>query len=278
MYKKLAESVRKCRRIFVLTGAGLSAPSNIPTFRGEDGMWTTMATNGMEPTELLTKMMLDTNAKLIWNWFVGFNKLLNIAKPNEGHKALLKWQEHCKIKDIDFTLVTQNIDNFHSQLIRNSSILKPNLAHKEGTYEYGFTDGLIEIHGNASYMRCNEECSHGFYAMPKALDYDMVPRCKKCGKNMRPHTLMFDEVYRDDYYQSLAAVKRAHLADCMLIIGSELQTHLPNVMAYEHVYDNKLTIEINPRQVINCDGSNVVSISESCEKSLPALIGEITQN
>lgn len=278
MYQKLAASIRRCRRIFVLTGAGLSAPSNIPTFRGKNGMWTQSAANGMDPTELLTKATFDLDAKVIWNWLIDFRQVIAAAKPNEGHKAILKLQEHCKTKEIDFTLVTQNIDNFHSQLIRDSSILKPDLTSKEGTGKYGFTEGVIEIHGNAYYMRCDNERCHGLFDIPRTLSQDSVPICKKCGKEMRPHALMFDEKYRDDYYQSIKVANLAKRSDCMLIVGSELKTYLPQKIVYDHVHKNRLTIEINPRQVINWDGPNVSNIEESCEKSLPALVHEIMQD
>ncbi len=275
MIKEVAKRIRDCKHIYMLTGAGISAPSKVPTFRGTDGMWTNMQAKGMEPTELLTCSTFDVNPKFLWNWFVDFKAIMDRAQPNPAHLAILKLQEHCKTHGKEFTLVTQNIDNYHSLLVRQSKILHPRVVDKEGDREFGFTEGVMEIHGNANYMRCSSDRHSGIYRYPEGLQRDCVPVCPKCGSPMRPHVLLFDECYRQDFYKSNTASFRSENCDCMFVIGSELLTNLPRSIAYSHVSAGKLTVEINPRKVIDYTGNNLVHISESCDKSIPKLIDAI---
>ena len=275
MYKQLVSQIRKSRHIYVMTGAGISAPSKIPTFRGTDGMWTNMASAGKDPLELLTKRNFDYDPKILWNWFIGFKSLTLNAKPNAAHVAVLKLQEYCKSHNIKFTLVTQNVDGLHPLLIKNSPALRRSRRNK--SYP-GFTDGVLEIHGNADYMRCSDECDLHLHPYPNDIKEDEFPRCTICGGPMRPHTLLFDEFYREDLYRAETALKRAADTDCMIVIGSELMTHIPNRIVYDHATQGKLTIEVNPRKVINWDESNVHHVNESCEKVLPTIISELTSD
>ncbi len=104
----------------VLTGAGVSAASGIPTFRGQDGFWKKRKTYGgcEEPERILTKDFFKEHAEAVWEWHYDFYELQEKCKPNQGHHAILQFQEHCAQNGIECMLVTQNIDDYHGLLIK----------------------------------------------------------------------------------------------------------------------------------------------------------------
>ena len=172
-------------------------------------------------------------------------------------------------------MVTQNIDSFHPKLIKNSKIIKPKSNPKLGDPLYGFTEGVFEIHGNEDYMRCGDECHLKLYDYPKNIKKDEIPKCPKCRAPMKPHILLFDEIYREDLYRSESASEEALKSDCMIIVGTELATNLPSIIVYNHVYEDKFLIDINIRKVLDINSKNICYINESCEIALPKLINEV---
>jgi len=272
MYRRIAKRIVSANSIYVLTGAGISAPSNIPTFRGKGGLWTEQEAQGIDPSITLTRRMFDLDPTVLWDWLIDFISLVEKAKPNAAHYAILNLQEHCKRIGKKFTLATQNIDDFHPQLIKESLLLRPKKEFKEGESGFGFTEGVLEIHGNGNYMRCGNECSIKLFHYPKGLKKGQVPKCKQCGASMRPHILLFDEMYRQDLYALDTARNKGEESDCMFVIGSELATNLPSLLVYNHLLAEKFLIQVNPNKVIN---DNVTHIHESCELSLPKLIDAV---
>eukprot|EP00826_Nyctotherus_ovalis_P011335 TRINITY_DN12954_c0_g1_i1.p1 TRINITY_DN12954_c0_g1~~TRINITY_DN12954_c0_g1_i1.p1 ORF type:complete len:281 (-),score=58.16 TRINITY_DN12954_c0_g1_i1:53-895(-) len=275
MYREIARRIRSARSVYVLTGAGISAPSSIPTFRGKGGLWTEMDAQGTDPTITLTKRMFDIDPTVLWNWLIDFRAVVEKTRPNAAHYAILRLQEHCKRIGKEFTLVTQNIDNFHPQLIKESPLLRPNKKFREGENEFGFTEGVLEIHGNEDYIRCSDECNLKLFNYPKGLRKDEVPKCPKCGAPMRPHVLLFDEIYRQDLYALDTAYSKAAGSDCMLVVGSELATNLPSMLVYGHIQAERFLVEVNTKRVIEEEMENVKNVDESCEVSLPKLVEEV---
>lgn len=195
-------------KLMILTGAGLSAPSGLPTFRGKGGLWTDDKLSRAEyheeefdelngnPMDIVTQATLQENPKLQWNWHLKFFKDLTRCKPNVAHEAILKLQEQCQENNIEVMLVTQNVDDYHCQLIKKSRKLDTSAQNSsEGSVNFAFTPHVVEIHGNFKYMRCNGDCP-GFYLAPnhiKAYEKEEdIPRCSQCGKIMRHHCLFFD--------------------------------------------------------------------------------------
>jgi NAD-dependent deacetylase len=159
--KELAEVLRRANRVAVLTGAGISAESGIPTFRGEDGLW-----KKFRAEELATPEAFSRDPKLVWEWYDWRRGIIAQKKPNQAHKILARWEESFPA----FSLITQNIDGLHQ---------------KAGS------KNISELHGNIWKVRCTEEGTvTENYETPLK---EVPPRCPSCGALLRPHVVWFGE-------------------------------------------------------------------------------------
>ena len=156
---KLLARLRDATNVTVLTGAGISAESGVPTFRGKDGLW---QNHRME--ELATIQAFQKNPLLFWQFYSWRRKGLENIKPNLGHYALVDFERYFK----DFTLITQNVDNLH--IIAGSK-------------------KLIELHGNILRDRCSK-CNTLY---PAAAAVGAIPTCTKCDALLRPDVVLFGE-------------------------------------------------------------------------------------
>lgn len=159
--KALLDKLRTAHSIVVLTGAGASAESGIPTFRGQGGLW-----NEFRPEEWATAEAFQRDPKLVWEWYMWRRELVMNAQPNAGHFAL----RSIETKIDRFTLITQNVDGLH-QLSGSKSV--------------------IEIHGNILRSKCH---SCGAIVGNQGLDEDgQIPACD-CGGLIRPDVVWFGEL------------------------------------------------------------------------------------
>ncbi|MFC1829604.1 NAD-dependent deacetylase [Thermodesulfobacteriota bacterium] len=220
-------------QITVLTGAGISAESGIPTFRGPEGYWT-VGSREYHPQEMATFSMFMQKPDEVWRWYLYRIGVCKKAKPNPGHTALVEMEKHFQDR---FTLITQNVDNLH--LRAGSSF-----------------DKTFQIHGNIFYMRCARECAVKIYPIPEELigrgkddelsESDRVLlQCPDCGHSTRPHVLWFDEMYNEYYYKFQSALKAAEETDLLLIVGTSGATNLPNQVAWTVHSRNGTIIDIN---------------------------------
>ena len=223
-------------QITVLTGAGISAESGIPTFRGPEGYWTVGAKE-YHPQEMATYAMFNQQPDEVWKWYLYRLSVCRNAEPNSVHHALAEMEDLLHNR---FTLITQNVDGLHLRA-GNSP---------ERTYQ---------IHGNVFFMRCVNECQQQLYPLPLAL----FPRekdqalsiedkqhlsCPDCGAGTRPHVLWFDESYDEHYFKFESALAVAEKTDILIIAGTSGATSLPNHIA-NTVYQNGGTIiDINIEQ------------------------------
>lgn len=231
--KILAEFVQTKKQITVLTGAGISAESGIPTFRGHEGYWT-IGSMEYHPQEMATRSMFLQKPKEVWKWYLYRMKICSRAKPNPGHNALVKME---KLFQDRFILITQNVDGLH--LRAGNSLMR--------TYQ---------IHGNISYMRCSRECSSKIYPLPENLpgkekgeditkkEWQLL-KCPDCGKLTRPHVLWFDESYNEKYYHFHSSLEAAAKTELLLIVGTSGSTNLPNQVAWEVKNNNGIIVDIN---------------------------------
>lgn len=269
--KEIVKLLRGCRNLFVLTGSGISAPSQVPIYSGADGMWAKLSATGINPMLLLRKTTIRNEPAKVWAWVNNYRKIVLKAKPNAAHKALVRLQEHYVKNHMNFTLATQNLDGLHSLAIRESPIL----SKVSQELNPQTTQEMIELHGSVRQMSCNSECCSQLYPIPDTLTGTDFPKCPKCGAPMRPNMLLFDECYSEEFCRSTTAIDRGLSCGVMLVVGTELQAQLANAMVYDHVLNMKPLIEINTKQVIKSTDSNVFHMIEPCEKALPRLVDEL---
>lgn len=162
--EELLEKLRKATRVAVLTGAGISAESGVPTFRGKDGLW-----KKFRPEELANFDAFIRNPQLVWEWYQYRRRLISEVEPNPGHRALVELEKLLP----DFAVITQNVDGLHQ---------------RAGSRK------VIELHGNILRNRCIE-CGKVTYEVdfPK----DDVPHCE-CGGLIRPDVVWFGELLPEE--------------------------------------------------------------------------------
>ncbi|MEQ9366688.1 MAG: Sir2 family NAD-dependent protein deacetylase, partial [Leptospirales bacterium] len=155
----------------VLTGAGISAASGIPTFRGEEGYWVVGSRN-YQPREISTLSMFQERPLEVWKWFLFRRTMSTDARPNEGHHAIVELE---RIFGDRFRLITQNVDGLHQAA---------------GSSE----DRLLSIHGDLRHTRCGDLCTSDLYEfpdIPKQRGEDLTPaeierlKCPACGEFLR---------------------------------------------------------------------------------------------
>ena len=172
------------RSIVVLTGAGISAESGVPTFRGAGGLW-----RDYRPEDLATPEAFHADPRLVWEWYAWRRGLIAQARPNPGHDALAALERRVPA----FTLITQNVDGLHA------------LAGSRA---------ILEIHGNLWRTRCL-----GCRAVREdRAGFDRIPPLCPCGGLLRPDVVWFGESLPEDLVRrSLSAVDGC---DLMLVVGT----------------------------------------------------------
>src|SRR5215204_1307484 len=161
---ELRGRLRVARRVFVLTGAGVSAESGVPTFRGggQTAVW-----KGM-PFEVISSAgMVRSNLPEVWEWFDYRRGVLQSCRPNPAHETLARWQTRFS----QFTLATQNVDGLHTE---------------------AGSRGVLELHGNAWRARCLN-CGGREDVREKPVGV-RPPACRTCGGQMRPDVVLFGEM------------------------------------------------------------------------------------
>jgi NAD-dependent deacetylase len=207
---KLIELLRANVRTVALTGAGVSAESGVPTFRGNDGLW-----SKFDPTELASMNAFMRNPKLVWEWYLYRRDVIGEAEPNMGHKTLAIMEQHLS----DFTLVTQNVDNLHRR---------------------AGSQNVIELHGNIQRNKCRQ-C--GLPMDQIEIDPDDIPRCS-CGGQIRPDVVWFGELLPDEALAT--AIKMAEQSELFLSIGTSALVYPAADLPLLAKNNGAYLVEINP--------------------------------
>lgn len=177
--------LRAFRRVVVLTGAGVSVASGLPTYRGAAGLWT-------KDPALADALRAGADPRLVWRALASMRTTLAAARPNAAHEALAAFERNVTAKGGVFTLVTQNIDGLHQ---RAGSV------------------NVVEYHGALRRSRCT---SCALPPFEDATAGDEPPPCPQCGQPLRPDVVLFDEMI--GAHEEVAA-KRA-LRDCDLFLAA----------------------------------------------------------
>ena len=262
--KNLQDIIQGTGRITILTGAGISAESGIPTFRGPEGYWT-VGSKEYHPQEMATYRMFIQYPDEVWQWYLYRVGVCGKAEPNSGHFALVEMEKIFKNR---FTLITQNVDNLH---LRAGNRLK-------NTYQ---------IHGNVFFMRCANECTAQISPIPKKLtgrtkhqaitkkDRDLL-RCSHCGSRTRPHVLWFDEMYNEHHYRYRSSLHVAGETELLIVVGTSGATNLPNQIVWEVKNHGGMIIDINieenPFSYLALKSRRGLFIKQPSSKALPSIL------
>jgi NAD-dependent deacetylase len=197
-------------RIAVLTGAGISADSGVPTFRGVDGLW-----RNFRAEDLATPEAFERDPRLVWEWYNWRREILATKKPNAAHHALVRLEERTQ----QFHLITQNVDGLHR------------LAGSQK---------LSELHGNIWKVRCT---SCRLVIDNRDVPLSLLPHCHTCGGLLRPHIVWFGEALDD---QVLAKCFRAvESCDVMVIVGTSGLVYPAAMLMPAGQANGAFVIEIN---------------------------------
>lgn len=231
--ERLKQAFETAEHVTVMTGAGISAESGIPTFRGPEGYWT-VGSQSYHPQEMATFRMFSMVPLEVWQWYCYRRSVCLNAEPNPGHLALVEMEQ---LLGDRFTLITQNVDGLHLRAGNSEA----------RTYQ---------IHGNLNYMRCSEECTTELLPIPefiptypvtKEYDKELLEslRCPTCGKRMRPHVLWFDESYDEAFFRFESSLRTANQTDLLIIVGTSGATNLPNHVVNVVLTNGGLVVDLN---------------------------------
>lgn len=229
--ERLTEFYHKTRKLTVLTGAGLSADSGIPTFRGKEGLWTVGSVNFV-PEDMGTFEMFTNQPLEVWKFFLYRFNLCFPALPNPGHYAIKELEDLFPGR---FQLITQNVDGLH---------------FKAGSSR----EAAYCIHGTLEQSRCGRECSSDFYPYPN-IPFEKgqeltdaaieLLKCPKCGNFLRPHVLWFDEMYNEKYYKLNSSLRAAKETGLLLIAGTSGATNLPRRIVESALSRGSIVVDLN---------------------------------
>jgi NAD-dependent deacetylase len=182
---EVKDRLQRARAVVVLTGAGVSADSGVPTFRGKDGLW-----RNFRAEDLATPEAFSRDPRTIWEWYDWRRGLLATKHPNPAHYALAELEGRYE----RFALITQNVDGLHST---------------------AGSKALVELHGNIWKVRCT---GCGRVSTNRDVPLTLLPYCGECAGLLRPHIVWFGESLNpDDLTQSQNALLHC---DLLLIVGT----------------------------------------------------------
>jgi NAD-dependent deacetylase len=214
MLEQLAAQFRPAARITVLTGAGVSAASGVPTFRGPDGLWKKHRAESLATAEAFRK-----DPELVWEWYAWRRQVLSTKSPNRGHEVLAAWSHRYR----NFRLITQNVDGLH---------------------ERAGTENMIRFHGSIWEVLCWNNCSRS----PKRWRDDTVPfkqippQCPYCDGIVRPGVVWFGEgIDRDVLERSAGTLD----CDLFLTIGTSSVVYPAAQLVHEAKNRGAYTVEVN---------------------------------
>lgn len=196
-------------KVVVLTGAGVSAESGVPTFRGNDGLW-----KSHRPEDLARPDAFAMNPELVWEFYNWRRELIGKCEPNPAHRALVEMERHIP----NFLLITQNVDGLHAQA---------------GSRK------LIEMHGSLWQVRCTT-CSH---AREDRSELPAMPECPACGHLLRPGVVWFGEPLIPGVLK--VAIAQISSADVFISVGTSNMVQ-PAASFYQLAKDHgAVTVEVN---------------------------------
>jgi NAD-dependent deacetylase len=209
--KDLISTLNNATSVCVLTGAGISAESGVPTFRGEEGLW-----KKFRPEELANVNAFIRNPELVWEWYAYRRKLIQNVKPNPAHYGLVALERRVT----NFALITQNVDNLHRR---------------------AGSKNVLELHGNIERSYCMQ--CHAFAPEDAVEELSGVPRCIKCGGLVRPDVVWFGEMLPPEVFAK--AESAARQCDIFFSIGTSAVVFPAASLPYVALEHGAFVVEMN---------------------------------
>ncbi len=252
-------------RILVLTGAGVSAESGIPTFRGKDGYW-----KNLDPTKLATPEAFVRDPQLVWDWYRERRHRIRNARPNPAHEAIARLAQHAQ----EFLLVTQNVDDLHA---------------RAGIPQ----EKMVQIHGDIFVTRCSrcdwraELCDAETKrlrhqaglaaARPSTEDQqaqDGLPTCPNCAALMRPGVVWFGEQLPRNELGRVENFLDGGACNAVIVAGTTATFGYIIDWALRSSRDGGELIEVNPEET-PLSRFATRSVREPAAIALPRIVDEL---
>ena len=249
------EILSKAQKVCVLSGAGVSAESGVPTFRGEDGLW-----KNYRAEELATPHAFRRDPRLVWEWYDWRRGLIRDCKPNPGHEALA----YLALGSRSVSIVTQNVDGLHEAAARAAAGAQdPSPALP------------MEVHGSIFRVKC-VSCS---YQIPhrdpiNASSLESLPRCPVCRSLLRPAVVWFGESLDSQLLSE--AFRAAQEASVCIVAGTSALVHPAASVPLATLEGGGKIVEVNPTPT-PLTGSSTVSLRGASGEVLPLLVQGLIQ-
>jgi NAD-dependent deacetylase len=228
-------------RVFVITGAGVSAESGIPTFRGTDGYW-----RNLDPAKLATPEAFARDPKLVWEWYQERRRRIRAAQPNAAHQAIVKLAQHA----YEFLLVTQNVDDLHAR----AGLPK---------------EKMVQIHGDIFVTQCSR-CDFA----SKEKEEDDVPRCPRCEGLMRPGVVWFGEQLPRDELRRVENYLEDGSCDFVMVAGTTAAFGYIIDWSLRAIASDGELVEVNPEETPLSQFATQ-RVREPAALALPRIVDEL---
>jgi NAD-dependent deacetylase len=244
-------------RILVLTGAGVSAESGVPTFRGSEGLW-----RDFRPEELATPSAFARDPRLVWEWYDWRRRRVQQCRPNAAHRALaeLSFERGSGVR-----VVTQNVDGLHAVAVQDLMTSRGSSSNVSSAVE------PIELHGSLFRVRCIACGRRRPHADPvDASSRQSLPHCDECGALLRPDVVWFGEPLDDAVLG--AAVECARRANLCLVVGTSAVVQPAASLAMVTKRSGGEVLEVNPEATPLTPFADV-SIRATAVEAVPDIVG-----
>jgi NAD-dependent deacetylase len=236
--RHLASRIKGARRLTIMTGAGVSAASGIPTFRGPQGLW-----RQFRPEDLATPEAFARDPQVVWEWYAWRREQIAACQPNAAHEVIAHWA-----KEVGAFVITQNVDDLHLR---------------------AGTPSLIRLHGSIWELSCASRCAAG--ARPwrdeRVPLSPCPPRCPHCGGLARPAVVWFGESLD---HATLDAALQATACDVFLTVGTSSVVYPAAGLVHEAQRRGAFTAEIN-LEATPASSAVDLAIQGAAEQILPLL-------
>jgi NAD-dependent deacetylase len=229
-------------RVAVLSGAGISAESGVPTFRDDkNGLWASF-----DPYELSSTQGWNRNPERVWGWYLWRHYLVADVEPNDGHRAIAAWQDQAEV-----SVITQNVDDLH---------------------ERAGSTPVHHLHGSLFEFRC-ARCGTAYTeALPEMPEPALAvepPVCGRCGGLIRPDIVWFGEQLPDEPWQR--AVEATETADVMVVVGTSAIVYPAAGLPDLALSRGTVVIEVNPEPT-PLSKNVTISMRQTASQALPGLL------